>query len=388
MTLRGDRGDEGFGLGVELRRRLLCTAHCPGETASSMAATNPALYRDALAHARNPAAAFDAVDLRVEVRRAVTADLAQLLAERAQVEHAYAKSLLKLQQRLHAPAGHKDSLVRHLAALDLESDPDPDPAAAAAHHLGPSWSAVRVAFDRELADAAQLHQRCADALLKDVHDPLRAGLDRGEWARWTAAEAQLAHDAKEYHLAVEKVHRAQQKQTKSSKASNQSKLLQAQAQLSTLGSRLAAALPPFLDQSLHLDLAHAAVLKEALVRCGTLTADLGRERMEAGESLTLKVLAVDEAADAQEWALRESLKLGGGAAAGAGSIGEFGEPASAPARPVRSDSVADRSDAASTRSAATSSRTNTNADRQRAGSSGQFASRVFISGRRKGMTRC
>ncbi|GAA5862125.1 hypothetical protein JCM3774_006183 [Rhodotorula dairenensis] len=341
-----------------------------------MATTNPSLYSDALAGARNPAAAFEAVDLRVSVTRAVTADLAQLLAERAQLELAYAKSLAKLQHRLHAASGHKDSLTKELDALDLDSP------AAADQLLGPAWTAVRKHFDDELADSARVHQTWADALLKDVHDPLRSSLARGEWARWNAAEAHLAHQAKEYHLAVEKSQRAQQKQTKSSKSSNQSKLLQAQAQLSSLGSQLAAALPAFLDQSQHLDLAHAAFLKEALVRCGTLTADLGRERMEAGERLTLRVLAVDEAAEAQQWALSESSRLGGAAAAASGhnatttttmpSIGEFGEsaPASAQAttttRAVRSESVADRSDAASTRSAATSSR-GTNDRQQRAG---------------------
>ena len=81
--------------------------------------------------------------------------------------------------------------------------------------------------------------------------------------------------------------------------------------------------------------------------------------MEAGERLLNQVLAVDEGAEAQEWALREGQRLGGGAAGpGAGSqlatVGEFGESqgvngGGAP----RADSLLDRDDAASTVSGAT-----------------------------------
>lgn len=326
------------------------------------------LYADAFSQARNPAAAFHAVQLRLSLERALTADLAHLLSERANLELAYVNSLHRLQQRLHAHSSnhHKDSLKKELDALEVDQT-------TADQQLGPAWTALRISLENELAETATSHQLWADKLAKQVHDPLRNSLTKGDWARWNATEAQLAAETKEYHQAVEKVQKAQAKQTKSSKSSNQSKLLQAQSQLSSLGSHLAAALPAFLDQSQRLDLAHGAVLKEALVRCGTLTSDLGRERMEAGERFTVQVLGIDEAVEAQEWALRESIKLGstggGGATTTMPSIGEFGEPATgtAASRQVRSESsVADRSDAASTRSAATS-RTN---DRQR-GSSGE-----------------
>ncbi|KWU43832.1 hypothetical protein RHOSPDRAFT_29511 [Rhodotorula sp. JG-1b] len=317
------------------------------------------LYADAFSQARNPAAAFHAVQLRLSLERALTADLAELLSERAQLELAYVKSLQRLQQRLHS-THQKDSLSKEFEALQVDRK-------TADQQLGPAWTGLRISLENELAETATSHQLWADKLAKQVHDPLRNSLTKGDWARWNATEAQLASETKEYHQAVEKVQKAQAKQTKSSKASNQSKLLQAQSQLSSLGSHLAAALPAFLDQSQRLDLSHGAFLKEALVRCGTLTSDLGRERMEAGERLTVQVLGIDEAVEAEEWALRESIKLGStGTGAGMPSIGEFGEPAAvASTGQVRSDSVADRSDAASTRSAATS-RTN---DRQRGGSS-------------------
>lgn len=321
------------------------------------------LYADAFSQARNPAAAFHAVQLRLSLERALTADLAELLSERAQLELAYVKSLQRLQQRLHS-THQKDSLSKEFEALEVDRK-------TADQQLGPAWTGLRLSLENELAETATSHQLWADKLAKQVHDPLRNSLTKGDWARWNATEAQLAAETKEYHQQVEKVQKAQAKQTKSSKASNQSKLLQAQSQLSSLGSHLAAALPAFLDQSQRLDLSHGAFLKEALVRCGTLTSDLGRERMEAGERLTVQVLGIDEAVEAEEWALRESIKLGStGTGAAMPSIGEFGEPAAvASTRQVRSDSVADRSDAASTRSAATS---RTNNDRQRGGSCEYF----------------
>ncbi|GAA5990406.1 hypothetical protein JCM10908_007356 [Rhodotorula pacifica] len=328
------------------------------------------LYADAFSQARSPAAAFHTVDLRLSLERALAADLSQLLHERAQLELAYSKSLQRLQARIRPQGGpgQKDSISKEFEALGVEQR-------TADQQLGQAWTGLRNSLENELNETARVHQLWADKITKDVQEPLRNSLNKGEWARWNAAQVQLGNQTREYESALEKVQKAQAKQTKSSKSSTQSKLLQSQSQLSTLGSQLAAALPAFLDQSQKLDLAHGAFMKEALVRCGTLTADLGRERMEAGERLTVRVLGIDEEAEAQEWALRESIKLGGGGPGGGGgtaplqSIGEFGEPAAttttASARPVRSDSVADRSDAASTRSAATSSRTNPYNERQR-----------------------
>lgn len=102
------------------------------------------------------------------------------------------------------------------------------------------------------------------------------------------------------------------------------------------------------------------------MRCGTIASDLGRERMEMGERLLVKVLGVDESAEAEEWALREGMKLGGGGGGGGASrnglapVGEFGETASVHSGAggggfgsAAGGSVLDRDDAASTVSGAT-----------------------------------
>lgn len=84
--------------------------------------------------------------------------------------------------------------------------------------------------------------------------------------------------------------------------------------------------------------------------------------MEAGERLLNQVLAVDESAEAEEWALREGMRLGGGAGAGAGTgsqlapVSEFGESTSVNGRAgpgAEGGSLLDRDDAASTISGAT-----------------------------------
>lgn len=327
------------------------------------------LYADAFSQARSPAAAFHAVDLRLSLERALAVDLASLLAERAELERAYAQSLKRLQQRLRA-SGQKDSVYRETEAL--LGGLSPADLRTADQQLGQGWSGLRLSLENDLGETARVHQNWADKLTRDVGEPLRASISKGEWARWSATEAQLAAQTREYEQALDKVQKTEAKGTKGSKSSSQQqKLLQSQSSLSTVGSQLAAALPAFLDQSQQLDLAHGAFLKEALVRCGTLVADLGRERMETGERLTVQVLGVDENAEAEEWALRESIKLGGaggaegdgragstaappGGAGGMPSIGEFGEGATGGGRD--SNAMATRSaaeDSASTRSGAT-----------------------------------
>lgn len=83
-----------------------------------------------------------------------------------------------------------------------------------------------------------------------------------------------------------------------------------------------------------------------------------------GERLLVRVLGVDESAEAEEWALREGMKLGGGAAGGPGRnglapVGEFGETASVNSGAgggfgsAAGGSCLDRDDAASTVSGAT-----------------------------------
>lgn len=136
---------------------------------------------------------------------------------------------------------------------------------------------------------------------------------------------------------------AQQKGTKSSKSS-QSKLLTSQSHLAQLGSTLTTSLPPFLLTSQSLDRSHAAFLKESLVRHGTISSDLGRERMEMGERLLVGVFEIDELAEMQGWALREGQKTATGRhgslnGAGAG-LNEFGSLAQGSGS-ARTESIAE-----------------------------------------------
>lgn len=86
----------------------------------------------------------------------------------------------------------------------------------------------------------------------------------------------------------------------------------AQSQLSSSHTSITQAMPAFLSIAQELDLAHATALKEALVKYGTISADLGRERMEMGERILNAVLAIDDQAEMQDWALKEGRKAGGG----------------------------------------------------------------------------
>ncbi|GAA5839022.1 hypothetical protein JCM9279_002570 [Rhodotorula babjevae] len=315
-----------------------------------MAAVNPSLYADSFAQARSPPQVFAAVSTRLGVQRALTADLAAFLHERTLVEEHYIRSLEKLGARLHSQ--QKDALFREQAQLGL-SQRDQD------RTLGQQWATLRRTIEADLAETARVHDRWRTKVDKEVAQPLRDSLAKGDWARWNQHEQNLAAQVKEYDQLVDKVQKAQQKSTKSGKSAS-SKQLQSQSALASLGSSLTSALPAFLGQSQQLDLAHGALLKEHLVLCGTHTSDLGRDRMEAGERLLNQVLAVDEGAEAQEWALREGQRLGGGGAGGAGmgsqlaTVGEFGEPQGANGgAPTRADSLLDRDDAASTVSGAT-----------------------------------
>ncbi|GAA6006138.1 uncharacterized protein JCM10292_006561 [Rhodotorula paludigena] len=303
------------------------------------------LYEDAFAQARSPAHVFRAVDDRIQTHRALALDLVALVHDRVLAEQHYAQALERIEHRLHASTA-KDALSREraqLAVAPAEQD----------RLLGDGWSAVRRALEADVREARRAHDQWRTRVEADVERPLAQSLTRGDWAKWSAAQQHLAAAVSEYDALVDKVSKQQAKAaTKSSAAS---KLLQAQSALAQAGSGLTSDLPPFLALSHNLDLAHAAFLKEALVRAGTLTADLGRERMDAGERIVNLVLAVDHPADAEQWALREGMKLsGGGGGAGLGTVGEFGETpaASAPASSrARTESVYD--DAASTVSGAT-----------------------------------
>ncbi|KPV72007.1 uncharacterized protein RHOBADRAFT_56144 [Rhodotorula graminis WP1] len=311
-----------------------------------MAAVNPSMYADSFAQARSPPSVFTAVSTRLGVQRALTADLAAFLHERALVEEHYIRQLEKLGSRLHSQ--QKDALFREQQQLAL-SQRDQDRA------LGQQWATLRRTIESDLAETARVHDRWRAKVDKEVAQPLRDSLAKGDWARWNQQEQNLAAQVKEYDALVDKVQKAQQKSTKSGKSAS-SKQLQSQSALASLGSSLTSALPAFLSQSQQLDLAHGALLKQHLVLCGTHTSDLGRDRMEAGERLLNQVLAVDEGAEAQEWALREGQRLGGGAGGQASSqlatVGEFGE-APSNGGVARADSLLDRDDAASTVSGAT-----------------------------------
>ncbi|GAA6051440.1 hypothetical protein JCM3770_000521 [Rhodotorula araucariae] len=312
-------------------------------------AANPSLYADAFAHARSPAAVFQTASSRITVQRALAADLASLLRERAHAEDAYARALHKITARLHAQG--KDQVCREAALLPLDARQQD-------RILGDAWANLRRTFELDLQETARVHDRWRQKIEAEVEVPLRASLDQGDWARWSAAENSMAANIREYESLVDRVSKAQAKSTKSGKSAS-SKQLQSQSALASLGSSLTAALPAFLSQSQALDLVHGAFLKECLVRCGTHTSDLGRERMEAGERLLNQVLAVDEGAEAEEWALREGIRLGGAGGGGRNGaslapVGEFGETASSNgAGGGRSESLLDRDDAASTVSGAT-----------------------------------
>ncbi|GAA5867632.1 hypothetical protein JCM8547_001322 [Rhodosporidiobolus lusitaniae] len=323
---------------------------------------NPSLYADSFSQSRNPAQTFHSASLRLSLSRALTTDLAQYFHERALLEDSYIKALHKLSSRLHGNA--KDTVFRELDSLGIDSR-------EADKQLGGGLSGVRRTLENEVEEVAKVHETWKRKVEKEVEEPLRASLGKGEWRAWNAGEQQLGGNVKEYEGLVEKVQKAQSKSTRSGKSAS-SKLLTSQSHLSSLGSSLTSSLPAFLSQTQSLDLQHTAFLKEALVRCGTATSDLGRERMEAGERLLVQALGVDESAEAEEWALREGMKLSGGAAPvssglnGAGgadglrrngamaSVGEFGESESVSSGVGGGRNARERqetqSDAASTRS--------------------------------------
>ncbi|GAA6015449.1 hypothetical protein JCM10207_008598 [Rhodosporidiobolus poonsookiae] len=322
---------------------------------------NPSLYADAFSQSGSPAATFSAASTRLSLSRALTQDLATYFHERAQLEDAYVKSLHKLLSRLHGQA--KDSVFRELDLVATESERQ--------HALGAAWNGVRRTLENEVDEVARVHETWRKKVSEEVEGPLRASLNKGDWTRWSQQEGQLAGSVKEYEGLVDKVQKAQSKSTRSGKSAS-SKLLTSQSHLSTLGSSLTSTLPSFLSATQALDLSHSAFLKEALVRCGTATSDLGRARMEAGETLLVQVLGVDESAEAEEWALKEGMRLGGGAAAaatfgagasgggasefggrrnGAGEFGEHESVSSASHSRTPRDRQETQSDVASTRSA-------------------------------------
>lgn len=111
-----------------------------------------------------------------------------------------------------------------------------------------------------------------------------------------------------------------QSKNKASK-SNNSKLLSAQSALSSAGSSLTNSLPGLLSVGESLERSHGSFLKQALARFGTMSADLGKERIDIGERLLAVLFAVDQDAEMQGWAAREAVKAGGHQPAGRGGAG-------------------------------------------------------------------
>ncbi|GAA5979244.1 hypothetical protein JCM11641_001971 [Rhodosporidiobolus odoratus] len=286
---------------------------------------NPTLYATSLP-STTPTQTFHTTSLRLTLSRSLTQDLSTYFAERLTLEENYIKSLHKLSSRLHGQT--KDTVFKELAGLGIDMR-------MADQQMGGAWAGVRRTLEGEIAQVAKVHESWKKKVGDEVERSLRDSLGTGEWSRWNATDRELAGTVKEVESVQEKVSKAQSKSTRSSKPS--SKLLTLQSSQSTLLSSLTSQLPQFLTLSQSLDLHHSAFLKEALIRCGTATSDLGRERMEMGERLLVQVLGVDESAECEEWALREGQRLGGRAVAssphlgrsngsGLASVGESGEP--------------------------------------------------------------
>ncbi|GAA5930730.1 uncharacterized protein JCM15063_002442 [Sporobolomyces koalae] len=305
-----------------------------------MTSNDPNLYASAFAQSRSPPASFHPISLRISLQRALTRDLAAYSHERQLVEDQYLKSLERLASRAEpAVWSHLDAF--NLSPIDLAS------------HLGPSLEAVRQQLTRELEQTAAIHRDWIKKHHNQVQVALERQLDSPAWTEWNQADRELARSVTEYEALVDKLSKAQSKATKSSKPST--KLLSTQSSLSSIGSRLVESLPAFLTESQQLEQDHLTFVKEALVKAGTFTADLGRDRMELGEQLVVKTLAIDGPVESQEWALREGQKASASSNAPAFDAGEFGL-ASTTRR--REDSTL--ADTASIRTANTSTTTTTN----------------------------
>lgn len=320
------------------------------------------IYEETFAGVKQPVAVHTAVTGRINLERAFTHDLAAYFHERAQVEEQYIKSLTKLATKLQDRSSNNEVD----AVLSLAGTGTGDRSKETKVQLG-AWYGIRSQLEREVNELSRVHDTWRKRITEEVADPIRRSTSKAPWTTWDQSEAQVQSTVKEYDSTLDKVQKVSknsknglvktaaaplgqtvthltyisrgQSQTKSSKSAS-SKLLNNQSQLSTLGSSLTAALPTFLSQSQALEETHSAFLKEALVRAGTCTSDLGRERMEAGERLLNAVLGIDDQVEMQTWALRESMRAARQASstpavAGAGGdMTEFGGGAS-----VREESI-------------------------------------------------
>lgn len=285
-----------------------------------MADANPTLYASAFGESRSPPLTFHPISLRLSLERALTRDLAGYFRERLSIEQDYINSLERLEARLHD--GGKASVFHHLDSFHLDE-------LDRSLHLGRGLTQVQQTLERELGQLVKLHKGWHAKLATQVERALAesVGEKSDDWTRWDIEEKRIALDVKEYESLVDKVSKAESKQSQSSKV--HSKLLSTQSSLASLGSSLQTEqLPRFLTDSQRVELTHVRLVKQVLTQYATFGTDLARDRMQLGEDVVQTVLNVDEGVEMQEWALREGQKASvaspATAAQRARQIDEFG----------------------------------------------------------------
>lgn len=156
------------------------------------------LYRDSFERAR-PNSAFQAVQGRVHLMRALTQDVAAYYHERALAEEAYTKALNKLASRLR-DAGSATVLANIPHQVNGASDRRQDERT----QLG-AWHAVIARLETELKDTTRMHEQWRKRAVEEVEAPLAGSTTDATWTRWTQAEAHLASTVKEYEAQLDKV---------------------------------------------------------------------------------------------------------------------------------------------------------------------------------------
>lgn len=151
------------------------------------------IYQDSFGRAR-PNLAYQAVNRRLNLTRALTTDLAAYYEERALVEETYVKALQKLSSRLRGSGSSHRSAVEDLGLEQRDED----------RQLG-AWSSVRSKLEQEITDTAKVHETWRKKVLEEVEGPLRHSLGKADWARWQQGDAQLASTVREYDNTLDKV---------------------------------------------------------------------------------------------------------------------------------------------------------------------------------------
>lgn len=151
-------------------------------------------YQDSFGRAR-PNLAYQAINRRLSLARALTTDLAAYYEERAIAEEAYVKALQKLSGRLHNSGNA--TVLRAVEDLGLEQRDE-------ARQLG-AWHTVMDKLEQEITDTAKTHETWRKKVLEEVEGPLRSSLAGSSWSRWQQGDAQLASTVKEYDSTLDKV---------------------------------------------------------------------------------------------------------------------------------------------------------------------------------------